>query len=71
MGDCLRKQRQLARYIKETCSGPLGSETDIDEQLLGEFVDTGDFGIFDGYHRVTPSSNSAGSITCRPSTAWA
>ena len=55
MGDCLRKQRQLARCIKETCGGPLGSETDIDEQLLGEFVDTGDFGIFDGYHRaLTP-----------------
>jgi hypothetical protein len=55
MGDCLRKQRQLARCIKETCSGPLGSETDIDEQLLGEFVDTGDYGIFDGYRRaLTP-----------------
>jgi hypothetical protein len=52
MGDCLRKQRQLARCIKDTCRGPLGSETNIDEQLLGEFVDTGDFGIFDGYHRA-------------------
>ena len=52
MGPCLLQQRQLARRIKDAHGGPLGSETDIDEQLLGEFVDSGDFGIFDGHHRA-------------------
>jgi hypothetical protein len=52
MSRCLLQQRQLALRIKAVHAGPLGSETDIDEQLLGEFVDTGDFGIFDGYHRA-------------------
>jgi hypothetical protein len=52
MGETLARQRELCRLIKDTHHGPLGSETNIDEQLLGEFVDTGDFGIFDGYHRT-------------------
>ncbi|MBI2299305.1 MAG: hypothetical protein HYU66_10255 [Armatimonadetes bacterium] len=52
MGEALAQQRRLCRLIKDTHRGPLGSETNIDEQLLGEFVDTGDFGIFDGYHRA-------------------
>jgi hypothetical protein len=52
MGATLAAQQGLCRLIKATHDGPLGSETNIDEQLLGEFVDTGDFGLFDGYHRV-------------------
>jgi hypothetical protein len=46
------QQRQVLRLIKDTHRGPLGTETLIDETQLGEFMDTGDFGIFDGYHRA-------------------
>jgi hypothetical protein len=45
------QQRQALRLIKDTHRGPLGTETVIDETQLGEFIDTGDFGIFDGHHR--------------------
>ena len=47
-----QQQRQLLRLIKDTHRGPLGSETLIDETEIGEYLDTGDFGIFDGYHRA-------------------
>jgi hypothetical protein len=47
-----QQQRQMLRLIKDTHQGPLGTETVIDETQLGEFIDTGDFGIFDGYHRA-------------------
>ncbi len=52
MREALRLQRQLAQTINDTTGGPLGSETNMDEQLLGQWVSTGDFGIFDGYHRA-------------------
>ncbi|MBR4105280.1 MAG: hypothetical protein IKK39_14625, partial [Thermoguttaceae bacterium] len=36
-------------------AGPLGSESLMDEHLLGEFVDFGDYGIYDGFRRaLTP-----------------
>jgi hypothetical protein len=52
MRETLRLQRLLAQIIGRATGGPLGSESDMDEQLLGEWVSTGDFGIFDGYHRA-------------------
>jgi hypothetical protein len=52
MRSVLARQRELCRLIKATHKGPLGSETNIDEQLLGRYVDTGDFGIYDGHHRL-------------------
>lgn len=48
----LGRQRSLARLIKETHSGPLGSETLMDQELLGFYVDTGDFGIGNGHNRL-------------------
>jgi len=53
VGDALERMRGMARAIKEAHRGPLGSESLMDQYLLGEFVDFGDFGIMDGYHRVT------------------
>ncbi|HOS95383.1 MAG TPA: hypothetical protein PLQ54_18875, partial [Armatimonadota bacterium] len=53
LGDALERMRGMARAIKEVHHGPLGSESLMDQYLLGEFVDFGDFGIMDGYHRVT------------------
>ena len=47
-----QQQREMLRLIKDTHRGPLGSETMIDETQIGEFLDTADFGIFDGYHRA-------------------
>ncbi len=47
-----QQQREFLRYLKDAHRGPLGTETLIDETQLGEFMDTGDFGIFDGYHRA-------------------
>ncbi len=52
MRESLRRQRQLAQTIIDRSGGPLGSETNMDEQLLGEWVSTGDFGIFNGYNRA-------------------
>lgn len=55
MGAILTKEREIARRLKETQAGPLGSESLMDEHLLGEFVDFGDYGIYDGFHRaLTP-----------------
>lgn len=51
----LKKQRDLTQQLKKSQNGPLGSESLMDEHLLGEFVDFGDFGIYDGFHRsLTP-----------------
>jgi len=52
MRQTLGHQQALARLIKDTQGGPLSSETLIDQHLLGEFVDTGDFGAMDGHHRL-------------------
>lgn len=55
MGRALAAQRELATLLRTAHGGPLGSETLIDEQLLGQWVDNGDFGIYDGHHRaMTP-----------------
>lgn len=48
----LARQRGLARLIRKAHQGPLGSESLMDQELLGEFVDTGDFGIMDAHHRL-------------------
>ena len=48
----LEHQKDLARLMKRVHGGPLGSETLIDQHLLGEFVDTGDFGIKNGHARL-------------------
>jgi len=52
MRETLERQKNLARLIRRTHQGPLGSETLFDQQLLGEFVDTGDYGIADAHHRL-------------------
>jgi len=52
MAGVLAAQRALASLIRRTHGGPVGSETLMDEQLLGAWFDTGDFGIFDGHHRA-------------------
>jgi hypothetical protein len=52
MRQTLGHQKALARSMKETFGGPLGSESLADQHLLGEFVDTGDYDIKDGRHRL-------------------
>ena len=52
MRESMRQQREFLRYLKDIHKGPIGSETLIDETQIGEFMDTGDFGIFDGYDRA-------------------
>lgn len=55
IGGILTKEREIARRLKSTQRGPLGSESLMDEHLLGEFVDFGDYGIYDGFRRaLTP-----------------
>jgi len=48
----LERQRTLARLIKDTHQGPLGSESMMDQQLLGEYVDSGDFVVMNGHNRL-------------------
>ena len=48
----LAHQQALARQMKQIFGGPLGSETLIDQHLLGQFVDTGDYGIMAGHKRL-------------------
>ena len=48
----LDHQKALARLIKGIHRGPLGSESLIDQHLLGEFIDTGDFGISNAHRRL-------------------
>ncbi|MEN8255824.1 MAG: hypothetical protein ABFR33_10195 [Verrucomicrobiota bacterium] len=43
--------RNVCKAAKEIHQGPMGSETLNGEFLMGEFVDTADFGIFAGEHR--------------------
>lgn len=52
MRSTLDHQKALAELIKDIHGGPLSSETLIDQHLLGEFVDTGDFGIQNGHGRL-------------------
>ena len=55
IGAILTKEREIARRLKAAQRGPLGSESLMDEHLLGEFVDFGDYGIYDGFRRaLTP-----------------
>lgn len=55
IGKILTKEREIAKKLKASQAGPLGSESLMDEHLLGEFVDYGDFGIYNGFHRsLTP-----------------
>lgn len=55
IGRILTKERETARRLKAAQNGPLGSESLMDEHLLGEFVDFGDYGIYDGFNRaLTP-----------------
>ncbi|XHR31098.1 MAG: hypothetical protein ACFUZC_11180 [Chthoniobacteraceae bacterium] len=47
--------RSLATRIKTAVGGPLFSETLNSEYLIGEFVDSGDYGLFEGHNRpLTP-----------------
>jgi hypothetical protein len=43
--------RQICQIAKTIHQGPMSSESLFVEYLLGEYVDTGDFGIMDGYTR--------------------
>ncbi len=45
-------QHALARLIKETCHGPLGTESMIQQDLIGYYCDFGDYGIMDGHDRL-------------------
>jgi hypothetical protein len=45
-------QRGLARLIKETCHGPLGTESMIQQDLIGYYCDFGDYGVMDGHDRL-------------------
>ncbi len=47
----LARQRRLARFIKHVHAGPLGSETLNQQDLIGFYVDFGDFGVLDGHNR--------------------
>jgi hypothetical protein len=44
--------RVQAKLIKELVGGPLLSETINSQFLLGEYADSGDYGIFDGFNRM-------------------
>ncbi len=44
--------RQFCRNVKKIHQGPLSSETLNSEHLLGYWVDTGDYGIFNGANRL-------------------
>ncbi|AHF91353.1 hypothetical protein OPIT5_15165 [Opitutaceae bacterium TAV5] len=44
--------RAQAHRIKEIVKGPLLSETLNTQFLIGEYVDTGDYGIFEGFNRL-------------------
>lgn len=45
--------RQICASAKDIHQGPVSSESLFVEDLLGEYVDTGDFGIMDGNSRFT------------------
>jgi len=48
----LAHQRRLARLIKDTHHGPLGTETLNQQDLLGYYCDFGDFGVMGGHDRL-------------------
>lgn len=48
----LAHQRELARFIKETHGGPLGTETLIQQDLMGYYCDFADFGVMGGHDRL-------------------
>ena len=50
----LQRQREMARLIKDTHRGPLGSETLNQQDLMGYYVDFADFGIMGGHDRLFP-----------------
>ena len=50
----LRHQRELARLIKETHKGPLGTETLNQQDLIGRYCDFGDYGCMNGHNRFFP-----------------
>jgi hypothetical protein len=52
LATALAHQRALARLIKETHRGPLGTETLNQQDLIGAFCDFGDFGVMDGHDRL-------------------
>lgn len=52
MRETLERMRALARLIKTAHGGPLGSESLIDQEMLGYYVDFGDWSIMNGHHRL-------------------
>ena len=52
MRQTMDHQKAVARLIKSVHQGPLSSESCMDQHLLGEFVDTGDFAIKNGHSRL-------------------
>jgi hypothetical protein len=52
MASAVAHQHALARLIKETCHGPLGTESMIQQDLMGYYCDFGDYGIMDGHDRL-------------------
>ena len=52
LATALAHQRALARFIKETHHGPLGTETLNQQDLIGAYCDFGDFGVMGGHDRL-------------------
>ncbi|HJN17892.1 MAG TPA: hypothetical protein QGH10_20500 [Armatimonadota bacterium] len=52
MRETMSHQKALARTMKRTFGGPLGSESLSDQHMLGEFVDTGDYAVHNGHSRL-------------------
>jgi hypothetical protein len=48
----MKHQHELARLIKDTHHGPLGSETLNQQDLIGRYCDFGDYGIMGGHDRM-------------------
>ena len=53
MSNVLEAQQRLLTLIKTVQHGPVGSESLIEQPLIGQYADFGDYGIMDGYHRLT------------------
>jgi len=51
LAGALRHQRALAEAIQAAAPGPLGSETLNQQDLIGKYVDYGDFGFMGGHDR--------------------
>jgi len=54
LAGALRNQRAMAEGIKAAVPGPLGSETLNQQDLIGKWVDYGDFGFMGGHDRRPP-----------------